>query len=112
MTWISRSRDTWHLEQVKKTFIIDSHVTNSLDSIGRRVCPGWTIASNSLHLLIARVVYCFDFHEVPGHPIPVGKPFDIGTEKPYEVKITVRSPAHAALVKKECAESALSEDQD
>uniref|UniRef100_A0A8H7KFH9 Cytochrome P450 n=1 Tax=Bionectria ochroleuca TaxID=29856 RepID=A0A8H7KFH9_BIOOC len=73
---------------------------------GRRVCPGWTIASNSLHLLIARVVYCFDFHQVSGHPIPVGKPFDIGTEKPYEVKITVRSPAHAALVKRECEESA------
>ncbi|VUC26362.1 unnamed protein product [Clonostachys rosea] len=73
---------------------------------GRRVCPGWTIASNSLHLLIARVVYCFDFHQVPGHPIPVGKPFDIGTEKPYQVKITARSPDHAVLVKRECEESA------
>ncbi|KAJ4129618.1 hypothetical protein NW754_003900 [Fusarium falciforme] len=72
---------------------------------GRRVCPGWLIASNSLQLLIARVLYCFDFHTVPGHPIPVGKPFDIGTEKPYEVKVTVRSPAHAALIRRECAEA-------
>ncbi|KAJ3547665.1 hypothetical protein NM208_g1403 [Fusarium decemcellulare] len=73
---------------------------------GRRICPGWVIASNSLHLLIARVMYCFDFHTVPGHPIPVGKPFDIGTEKPYEVKVTVRSPAHAALIQRECANAA------
>ncbi|TVY70686.1 Cytochrome P450 monooxygenase atE [Fusarium oxysporum f. sp. cubense] len=73
---------------------------------GRRVCPGWVIASNSLHLLIARVLYCFDFHQVPGHPIPVGKPFEIGTEKPYEVRISVRSAAHAALIKADCAEAA------
>lgn len=56
--------------------------------------------------MIARVMYCFDFHTVPGHPIPVGKPFEIGVEKPYEVKITVRSPAHAALIQRECAEAA------
>ncbi|KAI1031305.1 hypothetical protein LB504_000111 [Fusarium proliferatum] len=73
---------------------------------GRRVCPGWVIASNSLHLLIARLLYCFDFHEVPGHPIPVGKPFEIGIEKPYEVRISVRSQAHATLIKAECAEAA------
>ncbi|WAO91398.1 Hypothetical protein NCS54_00886500 [Fusarium falciforme] len=73
---------------------------------GRRVCPGWLIASNSLQLLIARVLYCFDFHTVPGHPIPVGKPLDIGTEKPYEVKVMVRSPAHAAVIQRECAEAA------
>lgn len=70
------------------------------------MCPGWVIASNSLNLLVARVLYCFDFHTVPGHPIPVGKPFDIEVEKPYEVDITVRSPAHAALIRTECAEAA------
>ena len=82
------------------------HTTNKFILLGRRVCPGWVIASNSLHLLIARVLYCFDFHQVPGHPIPVGKPFEIGTEKPYEVKISVRSAAHAALIKADCAEAA------
>ncbi|KAG5812673.1 hypothetical protein H9Q74_006801 [Fusarium xylarioides] len=73
---------------------------------GRRVCPGWVIASNSLHLLIARVLYYFNFHQVPGHPIPVRKPFDIGTEKPYEARISVRSAAHAALIKKDYTETA------
>ncbi|UPL02981.1 hypothetical protein LCI18_013915 [Fusarium solani-melongenae] len=67
---------------------------------------GCLIASNSLHLLIARVLYCFDFHTIPGHLAPVGKPFDIGTEKPYEIKVTVRSPAHAALAQRECVEAA------
>jgi len=51
-------------------------------------------------------MYCFDFHTVPGHPIPVGKPFDVGMEKAYEVTITPRSPAHAALVERECASAA------
>ncbi|SPN96509.1 related to cytochrome P450 [Cephalotrichum gorgonifer] len=73
---------------------------------GRRICPGWVIASNSLHLLIARVMYCFDFHPIDGHPIPVGKPFEIGVEKPYEVKVTPRSQAHADLIQRECAAAA------
>lgn len=73
---------------------------------GRRLCPGWVIASDSLHLLISRLLYCFDFHTVPGCPIPVGKPFGTGNEKPYEVDIAPRSPAHADLVRRECAEAA------
>jgi hypothetical protein len=79
-------------------------------STGRRVCPGWTVASASLFLGISRILYCFDFHTVPGHPIPVGKPFSIGNEKPYEVKVTVRSQAHADLIRRECGTSESAEE--
>jgi len=65
------------------------------------------VASASLFLGISRIIYCFDFHLVPGHKIPVGKPFSIGFEKPYEVAVTVRSQAHADLIERECADSAL-----
>ncbi|KAH7074023.1 cytochrome P450 [Paraphoma chrysanthemicola] len=74
--------------------------------IGRRVCPGWHVASNSLFLGIARIVYCFDFQSIPTQPIPVGKPFSIGVDKPYEVKVVVRSPAHAELIRRECDSAA------
>ncbi|KAF2008786.1 cytochrome P450 [Aaosphaeria arxii CBS 175.79] len=69
---------------------------------GRRVCPGWTVASASLFLGISRLIYCFDFHTVPGRPIPTGRPFSIGVDKPYEVGVTVRSQAHADLIRREC----------
>ena len=44
---------------------------------------------------------------VPDKPIPVGKPFSVGVEKPYEVKVVVRSPAHAELIRRECSAAAL-----
>ncbi|KAH9207847.1 cytochrome P450 [Leptodontidium sp. 2 PMI_412] len=74
---------------------------------GRRVCPGWNVASSSLFLGISRLIYCFDFHTIPGHQIPVGKPFSIGFDKPYEVKVTVRSEAHAELIERECTDALL-----
>ncbi|KEF62901.1 uncharacterized protein A1O9_00875 [Exophiala aquamarina CBS 119918] len=74
---------------------------------GRRVCAGYVVANRNLFLSISRLVYCFDFLPVEGHPIPVGKPFSTRImNAPFQIKIRVRSPAHEALIRRECTSAA------
>jgi len=75
---------------------------------GRRVCAGWFVANQNLFLSIARLVYCFDFHSVPGAPIPIGRPLPMSSATaPFQVKITVRSPEHEALIRRESASAVI-----
>lgn len=67
------------------------------------------IGSQSMFLTISRLIYCFDFSPLPGHPIPVGKPLSISIDgPPFKVNITLRSPAHEELIRRECASAVLS----
>jgi hypothetical protein len=56
-------------------------------------------------IAIARLLYCFDFAEVPGKPIDTMTiPQLTKHAAPFDVKVSVRSPAHAALIRRDCEE--------
>lgn len=57
-------------------------------------------------IAIARLLYCFDFEQVPGHPIDTMTiPQITKNTAPFQVKVTPRSPAHADLIRRDCQES-------
>lgn len=57
-------------------------------------------------IAIARLLYCFNFEEIPGKPIDTMTiPQITKNAAPFEVKVTPRSPAHAALIRTDCEES-------
>lgn len=79
--------------------------TNYL-SLGRRVCVGWKVGEMNVWIAIARLLYCFDFEEVPGKPIDTMTiPQLTKHTAPFEVKVTPRSPKHDELIRRECADS-------
>ena len=58
--------------------------------------------STSEQIALARILYCFDFEEVPGESIDTFKPNWIEHRwAPFSVRIKVRSPKHAALIERE-----------
>lgn len=73
---------------------------------GRRMCPGYNVAETNVWIVIARLLYCFDFEELPGQPINSFKT-DWGEHRsaPFPVKITPRSQAHADLIERDCLEA-------
>lgn len=57
-------------------------------------------------IAIARLLYCFDFDGVPGQPIDTMRiPQLIKNSPQFAAKVTVRSPAHAALITRDCEEA-------
>ncbi|KAK5206130.1 hypothetical protein LTR41_007999 [Exophiala xenobiotica] len=73
---------------------------------GRRVCAGWKVGEMNVWIAIARLLYCFDFEQDPAHPIDTMTiPQFTSGKKPYDVKIKVRSPEHAALIERDCWEA-------
>lgn len=57
-------------------------------------------------IAIARLLYCFDFEEIPETPInTMTIPQITKKSSPFEVKVTPRSSAHADLVRRECEEA-------
>ncbi|KAF2227547.1 cytochrome P450 [Elsinoe ampelina] len=36
---------------------------------GRRACPGWYVGTRNMFIAFARILYCFDIKERPGHKI-------------------------------------------
>ncbi|KAH8587938.1 cytochrome P450 [Bisporella sp. PMI_857] len=62
---------------------------------GRRVCVGWSVGESNVWIAIARLIYCFDFHQVPF----------TGNKAQFDVDIKVRSAAHAALIERDCFEA-------
>lgn len=94
-----------------------------LTQIGRRVCSGYNVGESNVWIVVARLLYCFDFEGVPvsqsedGFFAPKtltdrstnqGKPFNEfevnwGEHRfaPFDVSIRVRSPQHAALIERE-----------
>ncbi|KAK5265692.1 hypothetical protein LTR99_008830 [Exophiala xenobiotica] len=71
---------------------------------GRRVCPGYNVAETNLWMFLSRLLYCFDFQAIPGKEIELDKVVWPAIDyAPFAVKIVPRSPAHRALIEKECS---------
>ncbi|KAH0846045.1 hypothetical protein FOPE_11433 [Fonsecaea pedrosoi] len=69
---------------------------------GRRVCSGYNVGETNVWIVVARLLYCFDFEAVPGKPIDSFQ-VNWGEHRfaPFDVSIRVRSPQHAALIERE-----------
>ncbi|KAF2195947.1 cytochrome P450 [Delitschia confertaspora ATCC 74209] len=69
---------------------------------GRRVCVGWQVGDSNVWLAFARLLYCFDMKEVPGHPVDTMNISQMGWKNPpFKVDIKPRSQKHAELVERE-----------
>ncbi|KAE8446356.1 hypothetical protein EG329_012105 [Mollisiaceae sp. DMI_Dod_QoI] len=69
---------------------------------GRRVCSGYNVGESNVWIALARLLYCFEFEELPDQPIQSLKANWLEHRwAPFPVKITIRSPEHAALVDRE-----------
>ncbi|KAH7067217.1 cytochrome P450 [Paraphoma chrysanthemicola] len=72
---------------------------------GRRVCVGWKVGEMNVWIAIARLLYCFDFEQIPGQPIDTMTiPQLTKHTAPFAVKVTVRSKKHADLIRRDCAD--------
>lgn len=57
-------------------------------------------------IAIARLLYCFDFEELPGRPIDTMRiPQITKHTAPFDVKVSPRSEEHAALIRRDCADA-------
>lgn len=57
-------------------------------------------------IAIARILYCFDFKQIPGKPIDTMTiPQITKNAAPFDVQVTVRSKAHADLISRDCEEA-------
>ncbi|KAJ7108066.1 cytochrome P450 [Mycena crocata] len=75
---------------------------------GRRVCPGSHLASNSIYINIARILWGFNLSKARDEQ---GQEIDVDTfaytdgfnsiPLPFSISITPRSPVHAAIVERE-----------
>lgn len=73
-------------------------------SQGRRVCAGWKVGEMNVWIAIARLLYCFDFEQIPGQEIDTMTIPQITKHRaPFSVRVTVRSKQHAELIRKECS---------
>lgn len=55
-------------------------------------------------IAIARLLYCFDFEQIPGQEIDTMTIPQITKHKaPFAVKVKVRSQQHADLIRRDCA---------
>ncbi|PVH78054.1 cytochrome P450 [Cadophora sp. DSE1049] len=71
---------------------------------GRRVCVGWNVGEMKVWIAAARLLYCFDFVEDKTQPIDTFSIPQLTKNQPqFHVDIKVRSPAHAALIERDCA---------
>ncbi|KAF4456814.1 cytochrome p450 [Fusarium albosuccineum] len=73
---------------------------------GRRVCVGWKVGEMNVWIAIARLLYCFDFEEIPERPIDTMTiPQITKHTAPFHVKVTPRSAEHATLIRSDCADA-------
>lgn len=55
---------------------------------------------------IARLLYCFDFEQIPGQDIDtMAIPQITKNKAPFSVKVRARTEAHAHLIRRECSEA-------
>ncbi|KAE8334059.1 cytochrome P450 [Aspergillus sergii] len=66
---------------------------------GRRSCVGYRLAQKELVMALSRLLYCFDYS--PAGAIDDEKLGHFGPGEPFPVKVTIRSPAHECLVRRE-----------
>ncbi|KAE8312640.1 cytochrome P450 [Aspergillus transmontanensis] len=69
---------------------------------GKRSCVGYKLAQKELFVALSRVLYCFDYS--PAGAIDDEKLGHFGSGEPFPVKVTIRSPAHECLVRREVKE--------
>ncbi|KAL8292083.1 hypothetical protein RQP46_001549 [Phenoliferia psychrophenolica] len=81
---------------------------HSAFGFGRRICPGMHLASNSIFINIARILWGFNLSkalDADGKEIPVDiMAFTNGFNsmpETFDISITPRSPAHVAVIAKE-----------
>ncbi|KIW99583.1 uncharacterized protein Z518_11322 [Rhinocladiella mackenziei CBS 650.93] len=68
---------------------------------GRRACAGYHIGDTNLWIAAARLLYCFNFSEIPGQPIDtLGTNWFEHRHAPFPVKISVRSKGHEELIER------------
>lgn len=68
------------------------------------MCVGWKVGESNVWIAIARLLYCFDFEQIPGEEIDTMRIPQITKNKaPFSVKVSARSEKHAALIQKECS---------
>ncbi|OCL06946.1 cytochrome P450 [Glonium stellatum] len=69
---------------------------------GRRVCAGYNVGDANVWIAVSRLIFCFNFEQIPGQNINTfNSNWSEYRTAPFPVKITVRSPAHAALIERE-----------
>ncbi|EXJ93256.1 hypothetical protein A1O3_01813 [Capronia epimyces CBS 606.96] len=70
---------------------------------GRRMCPGIHLAERSMWRVTAKLLWAFEFEELPGRPIDVNAYTSSNLVRPleYEVKVTPRSKQHEEVIKRE-----------
>ncbi|KZT55003.1 cytochrome P450 [Calocera cornea HHB12733] len=71
---------------------------------GRRICPGRHLASNSIFLLAARIMWGFDIAPVKGEPLPDTWDYTDGFNskpKPFRCSITPRSEKVKTVIESE-----------
>lgn len=74
--------------------------------LGRRVCAGWKVGEMNVWIAAARLLYCFDFEQIPGQSIDtMAIPQITKNKAPFSVKVSARSQTHADLIRMECSES-------
>ncbi|PVH83864.1 cytochrome P450 [Cadophora sp. DSE1049] len=93
-------------------FIPDRFLNEDLDNplkghwsfgAGRRVCAGWNVGDTNVWIVVSRLIYCFDFSQVPGNPIDtMNTPWMKHDGPSFQVNIKPRSEKHAALIEREC----------
>lgn len=82
------------------------NATDKYGPTGRRVCVGWKVGEMNVWIAIARILYCFDFKQIPGKPIDsMTIPQITKNAAPFDVQVTVRSQAHADLIRRDCEEA-------
>ncbi|KAF5487264.1 Cytochrome P450 monooxygenase patI [Colletotrichum siamense] len=58
---------------------------------GRRVCAGWKVGEMNVWIAAARLLYCFDFEQIPGQSIDtMAIPQITKNKAPFSVKVSAR----------------------
>lgn len=71
--------------------------------LGRRICPGAHLGTRNMFIAFSRLLYCFNFQEVPGSPIDELKIDALAHDHPpFQIKIVPRSANHVKLIEGEC----------
>ncbi|EGU76683.1 hypothetical protein FOXB_12806 [Fusarium oxysporum f. sp. conglutinans Fo5176] len=91
---------------------LDEHLRSPLKGhwsfgAGRRVCSGYNIGDMNVWIATARLLYCFDFEQIPGTPIDTFNTiWESHTEPAFPINIKPRSQKHVLLIDRMCTEIA------
>jgi hypothetical protein len=74
---------------------------------GRRMCPGIHLAERSMWRVTAKLLWAFEFEELPDKPIDVNAYTSSNLVRPleYEVKVKPRSQEHENVIRRELTQA-------